>query len=233
MQLYIGEFEGDKGFLKEEEVRHFQKVLRGKIGDEITITDGKGKIGRGKVTLLSKKNLEAEISEWIELKENRPYRLHLALAPTKSMDRIEFFLEKAVEVGIDEISFLKTFHSERKNIKMERCQRIVEAAVKQSLKATIPVLHEMTSFADFIKQDFPGEKLIAHCNENFERTAYSSLLEKDREYLVLIGPEGDFSEQEIQQAYDLGFKGITLGNQRLRTETAALSAVFGINWVLR
>ena len=155
----------------------------------------------------------------------------MAIAPTKSMDRLEFFLEKATEIGIDEITFLNCFHSERKNIKLERCQRIVTSAVKQSLKTYIPKLNELTRFSDFIRQDFNCNKLIAHCNEDFERMNFKNLIQAKTDYLLLIGPEGDFSKEEIQFAYENNFQGVSLGNQRLRTETAALNSVFGVEWM--
>lgn len=230
MQLFIGEFNNETALLTEEESKHFSKVLRGKTGQSIYVIDGKGKFAKGKVIEINSKSVGVKVEQWLET-EQRNYKIHIAIAPTKSMDRIEFFLEKATEIGVDEITFLNCYHSERKNIKLERCQRIVRSAVKQSLKAHIPKLNDLTRFSDFIKQDFDCDKSIAHCNEDFERIAIKNHIESKKDYLILIGPEGDFSKEEIEVAMQNGFLGISLGEQRLRTETAALNAVFGLNWV--
>jgi len=231
MQLFIGNIFQQTAELQEEEAYHFQKVLRGKIGEKIQLTDGNGKMAVGIVNELSSKSVRIELTENPIFISPTPYQLHIAIAPTKNMDRLEFFLEKATEIGIHSISFLKTFHSERKNINLERCQKIVISAVKQSLKAYIPRLNENVKFHDFIQQNHPETKLIAHCDENFERVSFQNKLEAKKDYLILIGPEGDFSKEEIQLAERNNFTGISLGNQRLRTETAALNAVFGVNWV--
>lgn len=230
MQLFIGEFNENLAVLSEEESKHFSKVLRGKLGQSIYVIDGKGKFAKGDVIEINSKSVLVEVNQWLEC-QNRNYKIHMAIAPTKSMDRLEFFLEKATEIGIDEISFLNCFHSERKNIKLERCKRIVTSAVKQSLKSQIPKLNELTRFTDFIKQDFNCNKLIAHCNEDFERISIKNHVKPKEDYLILIGPEGDFSKEEIEIAEKNGFKGISLGEQRLRTETAALNAIFGLNWI--
>lgn len=230
MNLFIGHIEGKRALLTEDEARHFTKVLRGKPGDEILITDGNGTLGKGKVAEIQGKNVVVELEDVKEEFEKKPYSLHIAIAPTKSMDRMGFFLEKAVEIGIDEITFLKTFHSERKNINLSRCQKIIESAVKQSLKAYIPKLNDFVKLPEFLKKDFAEEKLIAHCDSDFNREAYKSILQPNQDYLILIGPEGDFSKEEIKLAEASGFKGISLGEQRFRTETAALAAVFGADW---
>ena len=231
MQLYIGKIQGNFAELGTEETQHFSKVLRGKIGQEIFVTDGFGKLAKGKVSQINSKTIEVDLDEIQENFEQRPYKIHVAIAPTKSMERIEFFLEKSTEIGIDEISFLKSFHSERKNVNLERCQKIVQSAVKQSLKAYVPQINDWVKFSDFIKKNHSENKLIAHCDSNFERTEFQKIIQPKKNYLILIGPEGDFSKEEIQLAETNGFTGISLGNQRLRTETAALNAVFGINWV--
>lgn len=231
MQLYIGNINGNFAELSLEESQHFSKVLRGKIGQEIYVTDGLGKFAKGNVAQINSKSIEVELTEIQENFEQRPYKIHVAIAPTKNMERIEFFLEKAVEIGIDEITFLKTFHSERKNVNLERCQKIVYAAVKQSLKAYVPKINDLTKFSDFIKINHSENKLIAHCDSNFERKEFQKIIQPKTDYLILIGPEGDFSKEEIQLAEQNRFTGISLGNQRLRTETAALNSVFGLNWV--
>lgn len=233
MQLFIGQINGDTGLLTGDEARHFIKVLRGKTGDEINITDGLGKIGKGVVGSISKTQVEVRLTSVIQDFEKRNYRLHIAIAPTKSMDRLEFFLEKAVEIGIDEISFLKSFHSERKNINIERVGKIVQSAVKQSLKAFVPKINDLTKFSDFIKQNHNEKKLIAHCDSEFRKVDFHSIAKPKENYLILIGPEGDFSKEEIKLADGNGFTGISLGHQRFRTETAALNAVFGVDWINR
>ncbi|SMC58894.1 RsmE family RNA methyltransferase [Moheibacter sediminis] len=231
MRLYIGNINGNFAELNSEESQHFSKVLRGKIGQEIYVTDGLGKLAKGKVSQINSKSIEVELSEIQENFEQRPYQIHVAIAPTKNMERIEFFMEKSVEIGIDEITFLKTFHSERKNINLERCQKIVHSAVKQSLKASVPKINDLIKFSDFLKFNHPENKMIAHCDSNFERKEFKKIIKPVTDYLILIGPEGDFSKEEIQLAEQNGFIGISLGNQRLRTETAALNSVFGLNWM--
>ena len=153
------------------------------------------------------------------------YELVMAVAPTKNIDRYEWFLEKATEVGISEVYPLECDHSERRQIKAEREEKVITAAVKQSLKAYHPTLHDMTRFRDVVTMPFEGQKFIAHCNDSLgEREYLGKLVEKGGRSLILIGPEGDFSEEEITFALNNGFKAISLGKERLRTETAALIA---------
>jgi 16S rRNA (uracil1498-N3)-methyltransferase len=231
MKLFFGNINSDFAELSEEESKHFIKVLRGKIGDEIFVTDGNGNLAKGKVSQINSKSVEVEIFKILENFEQKPYKLHIAIAPTKNMERTEFFLEKATEIGIDEITFLKTFHSERKNINLERCRKIVQSAVKQSLKAYLPKINDLIKFADFIKQNHSENKLTAHCNADFERKEFKKIIQPKTDYLILIGPEGDFSNDEIELAEQNNFTAISLGSQRLRTETAALNAVFTCNFV--
>ena len=235
MKLFFGEIYDDHAILNEEESHHFAKVLRGQEGDIVHVTDGKGKLAKVEINSISKKVVEGSI---IELKtdfEKKNYYLHVAIAPTKTMERLEFFLEKATEIGIDEITFLQTFHSERKNIKIERIEKIIQAATKQSLKAYLPKVNDLTKFNDFIKQDFENfAKCIAHCEDDIVKTPLKSILENEpNKILILIGPEGDFSRDEILNAEKENYQGISLGQQRFRTETAALQAVFAIDWELK
>ena len=235
MKLFFGEIHDNIAILSEEESHHFSKVLRGNEGDKIHVTDGKGNMAECEVVSVSKKAVEAKI---IHLKadfEKKNYYLHVAIAPTKTMERLEFFLEKATEIGIDEITFLQTFHSERKNIKLERIEKIVQAATKQSLKAYLPKVNDLTKFNDFIKTNFDGfTKCIAHCEDDIEKTPLGIVLsENPQKILILIGPEGDFSRDEILTAEENNFTGISLGQQRFRTETAALQAVFATDWELK
>ena len=154
--------------------------------------------------------------------------LHLAMAPTKNMDRIEWFAEKATEIGFDELTFLDCRFSERRVVKTERVEKILVSAMKQSLKPTLPVLNGMTPFDKFIAMPFGGQKFIAHCYEG-DKEPLMQALQPDEDALVLIGPEGDFSPEEVQKAVANGFRPITLGKSRLRTETAALVAVHMMN----
>lgn len=231
MQLFIGNIHKQTAELHEEEAFHFQKVLRGKVGQNIQVTDGNGKIAKGIVKDLANKSVGIELTAPPIFIPPSDYNLHIAIAPTKNMERIEFFLEKATEIGIQNITFLQSFHSERKKTNLERCQKIIISAVKQSLKAYIPRLNEQMKFKDFVQQNHSESKLIAHCNEEFKRVSLKNKILPKENYLLLIGPEGDFSNEEIQLAEKNGFTSVSLGNQRMRTETAALFAVFGVNWL--
>lgn len=235
MKLFFGKIHQDIAVLNEEESHHFAKVLRGNEGDLVHVTDGKGNLAKVEITSISKKVVEGKIIELKTNFEKKNYYLHVAIAPTKTMERLEFFLEKATEIGIDEITFLQTFHSERKNIKVERIEKIIQAATKQSLKAYLPKVNDLTKFNDFIKSDFEGYiKCIAHCESDIERTPLRTVLENNpQKILLLIGPEGDFSKEEIISAEEQNFTGISLGHQRFRTETAALQAVFAVDWGLK
>lgn len=235
MKLFFGKIHQDIAVLNEEESHHFAKVLRGNEGDLVHVTDGKGNLAKVEITSISKKVVEGKIIELKTNFEKKNYYLHVAIAPTKTMERLEFFLEKATEIGIDEITFLQTFHSERKNIKVERIEKIIQAATKQSLKAYLPKVNDLTKFNDFIKSDFEGfVKCIAHCESDIKRTPLRTVLENNpQKILLLIGPEGDFSREEIISAEEHNFTGISLGHQRFRTETAALQAVFAVDWGLK
>lgn len=214
--------------LPEEEAQHCIRVLRLTTGDEITLTDGKGNFYRAEISVATNKRCLVTIKETIFQEPLWPCHLHIAMAPTKNMDRNEWFAEKATEIGFDELSFLHCRFSERKVIKTERIEKILVSAIKQSLKARIPVLNEMTDFNKFIAQDFKGQKFIAHCYEG-EKPLLRDVLVKGEDALVLIGPEGDFSEEEVKKATDRGFLPISLGKSRLRTETAALVACHTMN----
>ena len=232
MKLFFGEIHDNIAILSEEESHHFAKVLRGNEGDIVHVTDGKGNLAEVEINSISKKAVEGKVVNLKTDFEKKNYYLHLAIAPTKTMERLEFFLEKATEIGIDEITFLQTFHSERKNIKIERIEKIVQSATKQSLKAYLPKVNDLTKFNDFIKSDFEGfTKCIAHCEKDIERTPLRYVLsENPQKILIMIGPEGDFSRDEILAAEEHNFAGISLGHQRFRTETAALQAVFAVDW---
>ena len=211
--------------LAEEESKHCIRVLRMRVGDELHLTDGRGTMYRCKVVDDNAKRCTVEVIESIPEYEKMTYGLTMAVAPTKNIDRYEWFLEKATEVGITEIYPIECDHSERRQIKAERKEKVITSAVKQSLKAYHPVLHALTDVREVIKMDFDGEKYIAHCNDALgERPYLGSLIKKGGNNLILIGPEGDFSEEEITFAVQNGFKAISLGKERLRTETAAVVA---------
>ena len=195
------------------------------VGDELHITDGKGNMHRCKVVDNNVKRCVVEVVESQAEYQKMDYELTVAIAPTKIIDRFEWFLEKATEVGISEIYPIECDHSERRQLKLDREQKVVTSAVKQSLKAYHPVLHPLTSVRDVIAMPFEGAKFIAHCNSELgEREYLGRLLKKGEKTLILIGPEGDFSPEEINFALQNGFKAISLGKERLRTETAAVVA---------
>lgn len=214
--------------LPEEEAGHCLRVLRLGVGDEVMLTDGKGFFYKAAISAATGKRCQVKVVEKIEQEKFWKGHLHLAMAPTKNMDRIEWFAEKATEIGFDELSFLNCRFSERKVIKTERIEKIVVSAMKQSLKARKPIVNEMTDFAKFMQRDFQGQKFIAHCYEG-EKPLLKEVLKPGEDALVLIGPEGDFSPEEVQKAEALGFQPISLGKSRLRTETAALVAVHMMN----
>lgn len=214
--------------LPQEEAGHCIRVLRMKEGDRICLTDGKGCFYDAVISAVSGKRCMVHIEN---TKEQAPLwngRIHIAVAPTKLMERNEWFVEKAVEIGVDEITFLKTDHSEREVIKPERIEKIAVSAMKQSQKATLPVLNGMTSFRTFIESGLRGDKFIAHC-EPGSKVLLQDAVVPGHDAVVLIGPEGDFSPAEIDMALKAGFKPISLGPSRLRTETAALVSVHIMN----
>ncbi len=214
--------------MPEEEAAHCLRVLRLGVGDEVMLTDGKGCFYKAVISAATGKRCQVKVTETIEQEPLWNGHLHLAMAPTKNMDRIEWLAEKATEIGFDELSFLNCRYSERKVIKTERVEKIVVSAVKQSLKARKPIVNEMMDFARFVKHDFAGQKFIAHCNEG-EKPLLKEILVPGEDALVLIGPEGDFSPEEVKLAESLGFRSISLGKSRLRTETAALVSVHIMN----
>ena len=214
--------------LPPEEAMHALRVLRMKIGDEMVLMDGQGNYYRAEVTLAHTKHCLYEIKEQMPQQRQWQGHIHLAIAPTKMMERIEWMTEKAVEVGVDEISFLNCQFSERRLVKISRLEKIMIAAVKQSHKAWATQLNEIVTFDAFIKQPREGHKYIAHCYEEVPRTYLFDELQKTSasdDATVLIGPEGDFSIDEVRQAIAAGYISVHLGKSRLRTETAGLSAI--------
>lgn len=206
------------------ESKHIVKVLRKKEGDKIYITNGQGTLFVSQINIASDKKCLASIFNREHKDKSRKYHLHIAIAPTKMNERLEWFLEKATEMGIDEITPIICDNSERKVVKIERLEKILIAAMKQSLQFHLPKLNDPTTFAEFVSKETEAIKLIAHC-EDSPKKSLKKLLNPKQNALVLIGPEGDFSAAEIKLAKKQHFKALTLGKNRLRTETAAVVAV--------
>ncbi|MBR0047588.1 MAG: 16S rRNA (uracil(1498)-N(3))-methyltransferase [Bacteroidaceae bacterium] len=228
--------------LPEEEAQHAVRVLRMEMGDEMMLMDGQGTFYRAVVTEATKKRCFFRIEENLPQKRQWQPHLHLAMAPTKNMDRTEWFAEKATEIGFDELSFLRCRWSARTVVKTERIEKILVSAMKQSHKAWKPVLNEMTDFKVFLQEIEEREKasgktmqkFICHCYEEEglgEKVALKDAVKSGEDVLVLVGPEGDFSIDEVKLAESKGFQSVTLGKSRLRTETAALVAVHIINLI--
>lgn len=206
-----------------DESKHIIKVLRKSEGDILHLTNGKGFLFETQIISSNHNSCIAKVMSYTK-QDPAPYRLHMAVAPTKMNDRYEWFLEKATEIGIQEITPLICDHSERKVVKLNRFERVLQSAVKQSLNTYFPVLNEAVSFSDFIREPKKGQKFIAHCEEDMERKSLNSQLKKKSEITILIGPEGDFSSEEIRKAEENNWKPVSLGNSRLRTETAGIVA---------
>lgn len=213
-----------------EESRHLVKVLRKKRGDQIQITDGRGNLYLAEIISDNDKKCEVQVLNSEAKPDQKGYRLHIAIAPTKNNDRLEWFLEKSTEIGIDEITPILCDHSERKKINHERCEKVILAAMKQSLKFSLPILNPLERFDELIRHSESESKLMAHCVEADKRSL-SSLIEDKTDILVLIGPEGDFSPREIQVASNAGFESLDLGNSRLRTETAGVVVCSNISFM--
>lgn len=225
--FYCNDITHDTLVLSPEESHHCTKALRKREGDTLSLTDGKGTIAEAVVTIANLKQCVVQVVQR-KVIAPRPCRLHIAVAPTKNADRIEWFVEKAVEIGIEKITLLLCDHSERTKVDIARLERIAIAALKQSQTAILPAI-ETLAFSDLLLRvaDTPCEKYIAWCDcNNHRQLALESITAE--EVLVLIGPEGDFSQREIEQCKAMGFKEVKLGERRLRTETAALYSCFCI-----
>lgn len=223
--FYDSNISGDFHVLNEEESKHCTKVMRLKKNDEVFITDGKGNLYKTVIAEIHQKKTILKIIETIPEFEKREYSLHIAIAPTKNTDRIEWFVEKSTEIGIDEITPIICKNSERKNIKIDRLNRIAEAAMKQSYKAYHPIINEPIDFVKFIKLNLNyKQKFIAHCEDEPSKIFLGKILEKNLSTIIFIGPEGDFNIQEIVLAKATGFIPVSLGESRLRTETAGVVA---------
>jgi len=223
MQLFYApdiDVNNNEFIFDKEESKHIVKVLRKQESDILHITNGKGFLFISEITLASERKCVVKIVEH-QFFEKHPYKIHMAVAPTKMNDRYEWFLEKATEIGFDEITPIICDHSERKIIKTERFDKILISAMKQSNQFYLPKLNDPIKFSDFIKQDISGQKFIAHCEETSKKELKNEI-KPNQNYTLLIGPEGDFSNNEIEKALATNFLPVALGNTRLRTETAAI-----------
>lgn len=223
MNTFFGIIQNNVAILNEDESLHCVKVLRHKVGDMIQVIDGKGIRAIGKIEAAHAKQCAVSLIEKETVKQTRPYYLHIAIAPTKNMDRIEWFTEKATEMGVDEISFLKCKNSERTVVKIDRIVKVAESALKQSQQAFLPKINEIKEYKEFIKTNTSDVKLIAHC-EKESKQHIKQFIAPNKSYTILIGPEGDFNTQEIKDALALNYTPTSLGNSRLRTETAGVFA---------
>ncbi|MDB2384894.1 16S rRNA (uracil(1498)-N(3))-methyltransferase [Polaribacter sp.] len=234
MQLFynpnISETTKDITFDKIES-KHIVRVLRKKENDFLKITNGAGFLFTAKITFANDKKCLATITEVKHQPKHWNYYVHIAIAPTKNNDRLEWFLEKATEIGIDEITPIICSNSERKILKLERLQKIIQSAMKQSLKTVLPKLNEPQKLNDFLNSDVKGTLCIAHCEDDSEKTLLKNTVLNSEKTTILIGPEGDFSNKEIELALQKKYKPISLGESRLRTETAALVAVHTVSLV--
>jgi 16S rRNA (uracil1498-N3)-methyltransferase len=219
-------------YLNEEESKHCVRVLRLQTGDNVQLIDGKGNFYTATISDAHPKRTQLQIASVQKEFNKRNHYLHIAVAPTKNIERLEWFLEKATEIGIDEISLIICQRSERKDAKVERLNKIITAAIKQSIKAYHPILNEPVTLNKLLSVPFEGQKFIAHCEQG-DKTTLNDVLKPFGRYLILIGPEGDFTAKEITDALKNDFKAITFGESRLRTETAALEACFEVNFLNR
>ena len=231
--FYTPDIESDDYTLNEEESKHCLKVLRLSKGSVVSLIDGRGGLYNAVITSEHKKNVTVQVTETFLNYQKRNHYLHIAIAPTKNIDRLEWFLEKATEIGIDEITPVICARSERKVVKEDRLNKVITSAVKQSLQAYHPKLNPYTNLSDFLNLASAGSKMIAHCIDGEPRKYISEIPSDQNRYTILIGPEGDFNLDEVRMALENDYKPLTLGNTRLRTETAALAACFEVNYLNR
>lgn len=234
MQLFYNSeisTEEKKFTFSKDESKHIIKVLRKKEGDTLHITNGNDYLFNVQIIVPNDKKCVVEIKDFQKTLNNRNYYLHVAIAPTKNIDRFEWFLEKATEIGIDEITPLLCKNSERKHLKIDRLNKILQSALKQSLQYKLPKLNGLTDFKNFINNKFIGEGFIAHCENDDKKYYLKNIVKLRSRYTILIGPEGDFSLDEIENSKKNGFTPINLGKTRLRTETAGITCCQNINFL--
>jgi 16S rRNA (uracil1498-N3)-methyltransferase len=229
MQIfYAPDITGDTYILNEKESKHIIRVLRMIKGADVRLIDGAGNLYEGIISNPDQKRCTIKVTGRIKDFEKRNYRLHIAISPLKNPERFEWFIEKSVEIGIDEITPLICRNTEKPGIKTERVNNLIVSAMKQSLKAAKTVLNDTCNFKDFIEMDLKGIRMIAHCDDSIERTRISDVYSKNENAIILIGPEGDFSKEEIDFAIENKFFPVHLGPSRLRTETAGVAACHSI-----
>lgn len=228
--FYTPAISGNTYVLDEAESKHCVRVLRLETGHQITLVDGRGGFYLAEIADPNPRRCAVKV---IKSEMNfglRNFQVHIAIAPTKNIERLEWFLEKATEIGIDSVTPLLCRYSERKEIKTDRLEKVMISAMKQSMKAYLPKINPLTRFSDFVRQPFDGQKFIAHCEEQHRDLLTSKILLQEK-YLILIGPEGDFSTEEIHEAIQYGFHPVSLGESRLRTETAGVVACHTFNLI--
>ena len=234
MQLFFStNIKNNVIILDKVETHHCMNVLRHSIGDDVSIVDGRGNFYKGSIFDLKNKVCFIKINETVFNFDKKTHYIHIAISPLKNHDRIEWFVEKAVEIGIDEISFIHCSRTVRKKIRINRLQRISETAIKQTIKATLPKINPLIHFNDFIENSNFNSQFICHLESKVRNDIYYYKKDviKDKKSCILIGPEGDFDSQEIDLAIDRKFKPLSLGPSRLRTETAGIVACHLLNLI--
>ncbi len=232
MQIfYVPDINGNTCVMDENESKHSIRVLRMVKGDNLSFVDGKGNLYEGIISDPDPSGCGISITRVTRNFEKRSYWLHIAISPVKNQERFEWFIEKSVEIGIDEITPLICRNTEKPGIKRDRLNNIIISAMKQSIKAFRPVLNEPVTFSEFIRSDFSSRKMIAHCNPAFKRDKIDQVCEKNNDAVILIGPEGDFSEDELTVAFENNYKSIHFGSSRLRTETAGIAACHSVYFI--
>lgn len=226
--FYTPEITGNSFVLDEPESKHAIKVLRLEPGDIVTLVDGRGGFYTAEIADPNPKRCSVKIIESKFSYGLTNFEVHIAIAPTKNIERLEWFLEKATEIGLNSVTPLLCRYSERKEIKHDRLEKVMISAMKQSLKAYLPALGGLTKFSELVNRPFSGQKFIAHCDDQ-HRDLLKNLVAPNQKYLILIGPEGDFSSEEIEMALHAGFRPVSLGESRLRTETAGVVACHTFN----
>lgn len=227
--FYCPNIVGGLAELDAEEAHHCTQVLRRQIGDTVHLIDGTGGWFEGVIAEAGKRRCMVQIQKEIKPYQPRNHYLHIALAPTKNIDRTEWFVEKATEIGVDEITMLLCKRSERKQVRMDRLEKVAVTAMKQSLRAFLPKLNELTTIEALMKKQIAGHKYIAYCGDDVPAKALNGLYEKGEPATILIGPEGDFTPDEVEKALTQGYQAVSLGAHRLRTETAGLVACHTVN----
>jgi 16S rRNA (uracil1498-N3)-methyltransferase len=232
MQIFYGpDIKGDSYTLNENESKHSVRVLRMKKGTRVKLIDGKGNLYEGIIADPDPFKCTIEIKSVINNFELRNYRLHIAISPLKNPERFEWFVEKSVEIGVDEITPMICRHTEKPGIKPERINNLIISAMKQSLKAKSSILNEHSTSMDLMDENPEGIRMIAHCNNKMKRNGIAEVYSKGEDATILIGPEGDFSDDEIEYALSKGFIPVHLGRSRLRTETAGVAACHSIYFI--